>query len=59
VSFSRHHLLCGERTVQPPQRAKRAAVGWNRKFDARKRLALQQLHEVTSLDLAVAQDCRQ
>lgn len=26
---------CGERTVQPPQRATRAAVGCNRKFDAR------------------------
>jgi hypothetical protein len=50
---------CGERTVQPRQRAKRAAVGCNRKFAAWKNRRLQQLEELISFDLAIAENCRE
>ena len=52
-------LLAVQRTDQPPQRAKRAAVGCIRKFDARRCLALEQPDERIAFDLAVAKDCRE
>jgi hypothetical protein len=41
-----------------PRQAKRSAVGWNRKFDSRTHLSLQQCDELITFDLAIAEDGR-
>jgi hypothetical protein len=51
--------ICGERPVQPPRRAKRPAVGWNWKFDARTHPSLQQCDELITFYLTIAEDRRQ
>jgi hypothetical protein len=59
VFSSGHRCLAAERTDQAPRRAKRAAVGCIRKFDAREHRPLQQRSEVISVDFAIAENGRQ